>query len=351
MITFIWPLAFLLLPIPFFFWRFFKPVEPNLSGSLKVPFFSALSAGRGHGSGVRTTRWWRLILLSIIWGLLVTSVARPSLVGPGVPLPVEGRDIMMAIDLSGSMDEQDFAVNGRRTTRLGVVKDAADAFIERREGDRIGLVLFSDRAYLQAPLTFDREVVAELLGEAQVGLTGQKTALGDAIAISAKRLKDRPEEGRVLVLLTDGANNAGVMEPDKAAELAKELGIRVYTIGVGSGSSRDLDEGTLRRIASVTGGEYFRATDVQGLAQIYRAIDQLEPVDGEPIHVRPERALYHWPAGAALTLAALFALLVGARGFSLANFTAAVRGDKARADKAPKTKQGLNIQTGNFERS
>lgn len=309
MITFLWPLAFVLLPLPSLAWRFLKPVEPGLGGALKVPFFETLRLRANAGAGRTKTHWWKLAASTLVWVLLVTALARPALVGPEIPLPAEGRDIMMAIDLSGSMQERDFAVNGRATTRLGVVKDAAEDFIARRAGDRLGLVLFSDRAYLQAPLTFDREAVAELLGQAQVGLTGQKTAIGDAIAVSVKRLMDRPEDGRVLVLLTDGANNEGVMEPEKAAALAKELGIRIYTIGVGSGASRDLDEGTLLRIAETTGGAYFRATDARGLAQIYRAIDQLEPSPGEPIHVRPEVALYYWPAGAALGLATLFAVL------------------------------------------
>lgn len=307
MITFLWPLAFFLLPLPFVMRRVLKPVDPGLGGALKVPFFETLAQGADHGGAARTPLW-KLIGASLIWAFLVTALARPALVGDPVALPAQGRDIMMAIDLSGSMDEQDFALNGYRTTRLNVVKDAADTFIARRDGDRIGLVLFSDRAYLQAPLTFDRDVVRDLLDQAQVGLTGQKTAIGDAIAVSIKRLKDRPEEGRVLVLLTDGANNEGVMDPDKAAALAADLGIRIYTIGVGSGYARDLDEGALIRIADATGGQYFRATDMQGLAQIYRAIDRLEPVSDEPLHIRPEIALYYWPAALALILAALMAL-------------------------------------------
>lgn len=310
MITFLWPFAFLLLPLPWLAWRFLKPVDPGLGGALKVPFFASLRARAWGRTAPKKARWWRVLLASVIWASLVTGLARPALFGPEIPLPATGRDIMMAVDLSGSMEERDFAVNGYRTTRLGVVKETADDFISRREGDRVGLVLFSDRAYLQAPLTFDRKVVRDLLDEAQVGLTGQKTAIGDAVAISVKRLKDRPEEGRVLVLLTDGANNEGVMDPGKAATLANELGIRIYTIGVGSGASRDLDEGTLRRIAATTGGEYFRATNIQGLAQIYRAIDRLEPVAGDPVHVRPEKALYFWPAGLALGLSALFALII-----------------------------------------
>lgn len=307
MITFIWPLAFLLLPLPFILRRVLKPVDPGLGGALKVPFFAALSQGAAKGASQRAPLW-KLLTAALIWGLMVTALARPAWVGPEMPLPAKGRDIMMALDLSGSMDETDFAVNGRRTTRLNVVKATADAFIESRVGDRVGLVLFSDRAYLQAPLTFDRNAVRDLLDQAQVGLTGQKTAIGDAIAISVKRLKDRPEEGRVLVLLTDGANNEGVMDPLRAAGLAHDLGIRIYTIGVGSAYSRDLDETTLQQIAAETGGAYFRAADVQGLAQIYRAIDRLEPVAGKPLHIRPEMALYYWPAGFALLLAALMAL-------------------------------------------
>ena len=323
MITFLWPFAFLLLPLPFVLRRFLKPADKGLGGALKVPFFASLSRDLG-GRGDRTsTSWWKLAAASLVWLLMVAAVARPAYVGPEVPLPVKGRDIMMAIDLSGSMAEQDFAVGGRPTTRLNVVKDAADAFIESRKGDRVGLVLFSDRAYLQAPLTFDREAVRKLLGEAEVGLTGQQTAIGDAIAVSLKRLKDRPAEGRVLVLLTDGANNTGEMDPIRAAELAKKLGIRIYTIGVGGGpvaidtpmgrqmvnSSSDLDEGALRKIAELTGGQYFRATDVNGLAQVYRSIDKLEPIGADPVHVRPEVALYFWPAGLALLIAALSVLI------------------------------------------
>ena len=323
MITFLWPFAFLLLPLPFVLRYFLKPADKGLGGALKVPFFASLSRDIGGRADRTSTSWWKLAAASLVWLLLVTAVARPAYVGPEVPLPAEGRDIMMAIDLSGSMAEQDFAVSGKPTTRLNVVKDAADAFIESRKGDRVGLVLFSNRAYLQAPLTFDRQAVRDLLDQAEVGLTGQKTAIGDAIAVSLKRLKDRPAEGRVLVLLTDGANNEGKMDPIRAAELAKKLGIRIYTIGVGAGPmavntpmgrqmvnpSADLDEGTLRKIAEMTGGKYFRATDVNGLAQVYRSIDQLEPIGADPVHVRPEVALYFWPAGLALLIAALAVLI------------------------------------------
>lgn len=324
MITFIWPLAFLLLPLPYVLRRYLKPVAAGEAGALRVPFFQRFSQQQMSAQVAPSSQVWRKIALFVVWVFLITALARPAFVGPAVPLPAEGRDVMMAIDLSGSMQEDDFALGGRRVTRLDVVKETADEFLTRRSGDRVGLVLFSDRAYLQAPLTFDREVVQELLKQAEVGLTGQKTAIGDAIAVSVKRLKDRPEQGRVLILLTDGASNAGVIEPLKAAELAKDLGIRIYTIGVGSKAvamntpfgrqlvnpSQDLDEGTLTAIADATGGKYFRATDVQGLATIYQEIDKLEPVSGDPIKVRPEVALYFWPAGIAFVLAMLFALML-----------------------------------------
>ncbi|MFO1099900.1 MAG: VWA domain-containing protein [Xanthobacteraceae bacterium] len=318
---FLWPLAFLLLPLPLLVRWLVKPAEVSTAGALKVPFYKRLAGAARGGARCGATHWFRLIVASLIWLLLVTALARPVYVGPETPLPLEGRNVMMAIDLSGSMGQEDFALDGRPTTRLAVVKDAAQDFIARRKGDRIGLVLFSDRAYVQAPLTFDRNVVSQLLNEAQVGLTGQQTAIGDAIAVAVKRLKDRPADSRVLVLLTDGASNAGTMEPLQAAKLAKDLGIRIYTIGVGAGPqaidtgfgrqivdlSQDLDEVTLKKIADETGGRYFRARDVAGLARIYAAIDRLEPVKDKPTTIRPSIALFYWPLGAALILTFLLA--------------------------------------------
>lgn len=334
--SFVWPLAFLLLPLPLLVWYFLpSAVDPRqdglqgarLKGALRVPFYQRLlqqnSSVKRKPQHSTFRAIWRASLAALIWLLLVTALARPVLEGPKMPLPATGRDLMMALDLSGSMEQSDLSIAGQNTTRLAVVKAAADDFLRRRQGDRVGLVLFSDRAYVQSPLTFDRQVVRELLDQAEVGLTGQKTAIGDAIAIAVKRLKNRPEESRVLVLLTDGANNAGVIDPIKAATLAKKLGIRIYTIGVGASAmtintafglqqinpSQDLDERTLTDIAEMSGGQYFRATDVQGLAQVYRAIDKLEPSLADPLFVRPQIALYFWPMALAFALSMLFALL------------------------------------------
>lgn len=318
MITFLWPLAALLLPLPLIARRLLKPQPEQAVGALRVPFFTTLSGGSMVAAGRRVP----MILATLIWILLIATLARPTLVGEPAPLPAEGRDIVMAVDLSGSMGREDFLAGGQPATRLDVVKTAADDFISRRAGDRLGLVLFSDRAYVQSPLTFDRNAVTRFLDEAQVGLTGTETAIGDAIAISLKRLKDRPEGDRVLVLLTDGASNAGVTPPLRAAELAQQMGVRIYTIGVGAdrmvaqtafgrqvvNPSADLDEGTLTQIAEMTGGKFFRATNAEGLAQIYREINRIEPVAAEPQLVRPEVAIFYWPLGLALilTLAAGF---------------------------------------------
>ena len=317
--TLLFPLALLLLPLPLLARRLLRPATPSAAGALRVPFYRRLVGASGGERAAAPAPLVRWLLALAIWLLLVVAAARPALVGAPEPVAVEARDLMLAIDLSGSMEQQDFALDGRPTERLDVVKAVADDFIGRREGDRVGLVLFGERAYLQAPLTLDRRAVRSLLDEAQVGLTGQRTAIGDALAIAVKRLRDRPADSRVIVLLTDGSSNAGALEPLDAARIAARLGIRVYTIGVGSermvartafgprvvDPSEDLDEDTLRRIAETTGGRYFRARDVDELSRIYALLDELEPVSGDPLFVRPSIELFFWPLGLAwaLTLA------------------------------------------------
>jgi len=224
---------------------------------------------------------------------------------------------MLAVDLSGSMKRRDMQVEKDWVTRLDVVKRVAGEFIERRDGDRIGLILFGTRAYLQAPLTFDRPTVRTLLQESVIGLAGEQTAIGDAIGLGVKRLRERPAENRVLILLTDGANTAGEVHPMDAARFAAKLGLKIYTIGVGAdvammrrlyGSVRvnpsaDLDEPTLAAIARATGGRYFRARQTNELVEIYRTLDELEPVISDDEQFRPTIELFYWPLGLALLLA------------------------------------------------
>lgn len=316
MIDFAWPWAFALLPLPFLVRRFFPAAPQTRAGALRVPFFESVVSMRGGFLPPTLGRRALVAVMTVGWVSLVLAAARPVWVGEPVALPAEGRDLMLAVDLSGSMAREDFTLGGRPADRLTVVKEVAEDFIGRREGDRVGLVLFGTRAYLQAPLTFDRPTVQTLLDDSQIGLAGEETAIGDAIGIATKRLRDRPAESRVLVLLTDGASNAGALDPLEAARLAAAEGIRIYTIGVGADQiamqtafgrrlvnpSADLDERSLAEIAALTGGEYFRAKNIEGLANVYRAIDRLEPAEAEPLYVRPTKDLFEWPLGVAFAL-------------------------------------------------
>lgn len=320
---FLWPWAFALLPLPLLWRRWLPAASQSSSDALRIPFFQQLQAEGIVGQGSSHPHRLLLLLTALCWLLLVTAMARPVLAGKPLAMPVSARELLMAIDLSGSMGRDDFAYNGHSVDRLAVVKAVADEFIGRRNGDRVGLILFSDRAYLQAPLTLDRQVVRQLLAEAQVGLTGRETAIGDAIGLAVKQLQQRPADNRVLILLTDGTSNAGVLEPLQAAELARQEGVKIYTIGVGGAPQRvnslfgsymvdpsqDLDEKSLAKIAEITGGQYFRARDVKGLAAIYRDIDKLEPVAGDPAYLRPITSLLHWPLAAALLLSFTIALI------------------------------------------
>ena len=261
------------------------------------------------------------ILLVLAWILLVLATTRPQWVGEQLELPVSGRDLMLAVDLSGSMEVDDFEINGRNVDRLTATKFVARDFIERRKGDRLGLILFGRKAYLQTPLTFDRHTVNTLLMESAIGLAGRETAIGDAMGLAIKRLKDNQQDSRVLILLTDGANTAGEIEPIKAAELAQRYGLKIYTIGIGSDKlvrrglfgrqfnpSRDLDEKTLTAIAEATGGQYFRARDTEELNEIYSRLDELEPVEVDSQTFRPVRALFMWPLAIALLIGGLLVI-------------------------------------------
>lgn len=319
MITFTWPWVFAVLPLPLLV-RFLWPRASATPGkALRLPFYNEVIAPGGRHSGPR--RRWRQFFAWIAWLLLVLAAARPQWLGDPVELPVAGRDLMLAVDVSGSMEQRDYQLAGGPASRLDVVKAVAGEFIEQRAGDRLGLVLFGTRAYLQTPLTFDRATVKTLLLEAQVGFAGKETAIGDAIGLALKRLRRDAGDDRVLILLTDGANTAGELDPRKAAELAASEGLRIYTIGIGSarrGSpftlrmlpGAELDESTLVDIAEVTGGRYFRAHDTAELARIYAYLDELEKVAEDVGGFRPRHALFMWPLGGAL---ALSGLLVGLR--------------------------------------
>ncbi len=308
----LWALA--ALPLPLLLWFKLPRARQQAAGALRVPFYAALM--RTPAAAGRPPRW-PAALAALAWVLLVLAAARPQWVGEPIALPLEGRDLMLAVDISGSMTEEDMVIGGQVVDRLTAVKAVAGDFIERRAGDRIGLVLFGQQAYLQTPLTFDRDTVRTLLFESAVGLAGRETAIGDAIGLSVKRLRDAPAEQRVLILLTDGANTAGSIEPMKATELAANAGVRIHTIAVG-GDPRSafgltlgrnpLDERTLHSIAETTGGRYFRARDVRELQAIYGLLDELEPVQSDQRSFRPVRELFEWPLSVALLLSGVVVL-------------------------------------------
>lgn len=317
MLEFEWMWVLFLIPLPFLA-LLLPSKKQGQEAALRVP---SLTTGIEAKSQRKGTKKLSLFLATLAWIALVLATARPQWLGEPISIPAEGRDLMIAVDLSGSMKIDDMQVNGRQVDRLKMIKFVLSDFIKRRIGDRLGLILFADTAYLQAPLTYDRETVEQLLNESLIGLVGEKTAIGDAIGLAIKRFKTREESNKVLVLLTDGQNTAGNITPQQANELAINNGVTIYTIGVGADKmlvqsffgnrqvnpSRDLDEGMLTEIATSTGGRYFRARDAGSLKQIYATLDELEPIARESKQMRPLQALYFYP----LSIALLITVLMG----------------------------------------
>jgi Ca-activated chloride channel family protein len=325
MLSFDWPLIFLLLPLPLlFYW-----LLPNHLGSeaaLRVPQIDQwLAAGEGNNGSRVAGNIIKALLLVIIWCLLVSAAARPMWRGEPVPQPASGRDLMLAVDISGSMKQKDMVLNNKAVNRLQAVKSVISKFVERRSGDRMGLILFGTNAYLHVPLTFDKQTLITLLDEAQIGFAGERTAIGDGIGMAVKRLKSSQSNSRVLILLTDGSNTAGSLTPEQATNLATKVKLKVYSIGIGAeemmvpglfGSrrvnpSRDMDESELKQIAAATGGRYFRAANTQDLEAIYALLDKLEPVEHEAKTIRPQKSLAYLLLANALGISFLLALASG----------------------------------------
>lgn len=322
MIEFIWPWAILFLPLPLLvYWLI--PKTTHQEAALHVPFFTVASGFDSAGQFTYRRSFFKRLLMILMWLTLILAATRPQWIGEPIELPTSGRDLLLAVDISGSMGTEDMKVGTGMTTRLNVVKSVVGDFVERRKGDRLGLILFGSQAYLQTPLTFDRNTVRSLLTETPLGIAGGKTAIGDAIGLAVKRLMTRPAENRVLILLTDGVNNVGEVAPLQAAKLARQEGIRIYTIGFGADElivpgllfnrkinpSADLDAKTLAEIASLTGGLYQRARSSSELVKIYAALDELEPVELELETYRPVKSLFYWPLGIVTILSLLFAAL------------------------------------------
>jgi Ca-activated chloride channel family protein len=308
------PWFLILLLVPPFMIFFCPPVTLKSKTALRVPFFSRWQKYEEQQQKLVQELLWPWHWFGI-WVLLILSLAGPRWVGLPQTMSLETYHMMMVLDISGSMGLKDMPSHGRYQTRWDVVKDTATQFVKKRRQDSLGLILFGERAYLFAPLTYDKTTLIERINDASVGLAGQATALGDAIGLGVMHLKKTPKKGRIMILLTDGVANAGFLPPLKAAKIAKKEGIKIYVIGLGPSlnqqemaglfwqmqQAQDLDEPGLKEIAKTTEGLYFRATDASGLEKIYHAINQLAKVKEERAHLRPEKQYFYFPLLLALT--------------------------------------------------
>ena len=322
MLELAYPFALLALPLPFLIWWLLPPHRERVS-ALRVPFFEEIVKASGaeaqSGAVVMRRRWIQRIGAILVWALLVVALAKPEWVGEPIVRTEAARDVMLAIDLSGSMDYRDFPdESGQTVRRLDAVQRVVEQFVIERESDRIGLIVFGDKAYLQLPFTRDLQTARGLVNLMDVGMAGPRTAVGDAIGLSIKSFESSELDEKLLILLTDGNDTASKMTPINAAEIARINGIQIYTIGVGdpeaTGEDR-VDFDTLKAIASRTGGEFFDASDETTLGQVYQRIDELAVADVKTSAWRPRESMVHWPAGIAVMIV-LFAyalLLLGSR--------------------------------------
>lgn len=303
------PWVLTLLPLPLLLWYLAPKAQNTASAALKIPFFNELSTFIANQTQHRSDSLKPIVLFLFIWSLLILALSNPCWIGKPLSITRKGHHIMLALDLSPSMSVEDMPVNGQFVSRLDVVKRAAKEFVQNRTNDHIGLILFGERAYLQTPFTFDTHSILERIDDASAGLAGKSTSLGDALGLAIKQLQNVPKQSRVVILLTDGANNSGALAPLKAAELAYQDNIKVYTIGLGANTSSnnfnrlflsmnaaaELDEATLKLIAAKTKGRYFRATDLRSLQTIYQAINAMETVKQNTETIQPRQDYYPWP--------------------------------------------------------
>ena len=312
-----YPILFVLLVAPVLSW-FLLPAYRERQEAVRMPFFQELAALTGRrpttGSVILRRNVLQRMVAPLIWILLVSALARPVLVEPPIQKIQSARDLLLAVDLSGSMDTRDMRdADGQLIDRLTAVKMVLGEFIERREGDRIGLLFFGTAPYLQAPFTLDHGLVRDLLDEAEVAMAGPQTMIGDAIGLSINIFENSDLEQKVLVMLTDGNDTNSKVPPDRAAKLAASRDITIHTIGFGdpAASGEDLfDEAALQEIAQLTGGTYLKADNRAALEAAYDRLDELEPQEYEVLSYRPTRPLYFWPLGAALGLFLAYHLLM-----------------------------------------
>lgn len=317
MVSFAWPWAFLLLPMPLAVSLLLR--RRHVDAIAVPPLLADSFAASGANSNMGPN--WLLALLWVAWALLVGAIAQPSLIAGSAIYPATGRAMIMAIDLSSSMERKDFTLDGKAVDRLSALKPVARAFIEARKGDRIGLVLFGNEAFSAAPISYDLASISNALEESAIGMAGRATAIGDAIGLAIVKLKADPAPQKAIILLSDGTNNSGQAEPEDAAKLATQFGIRIQTIGMASEStgtagmdlSADLDEETLKRVAEASGGQFFRARTSGELQAVYDAIDEMERSEGEAPPTVPKLDIRNWLLLPLAVLLAIAGFAVGRR--------------------------------------
>jgi len=308
-LEFAYPLVFWALPLPLLVWWLMPPQRERVS-ALRVPFFEQIAEAAGSearaGAIVMRRRWLQLVAAALVWLLLVVGLAKPEWVGEPIVRTEAARDIMLALDLSGSMEYHDFpGEDGNDVSRFEAVQRVVDRFVAERESDRIGLIVFGTKAYLQLPFTRDLETARALVDLMEVGMAGPKTALGDSIGLAINSFEDSEVDDRLLILLTDGNDTASKMTPINASDIAKLNDIEIHTIGIGdtdaTGEDR-VDFDVLEAIARRTGGAFYNAEDETALEAVYRRIDQTAVADVRTQSWRPRESLVHWPAGFAVVL-------------------------------------------------
>jgi Ca-activated chloride channel family protein len=313
-LNFVWPWMIAFIPLPLLINRLIKPVSKQHSPLLAPQIVSRVESELPEEFlvEINQTRLGIPLLAWLLWISLLIAATRPVLYMDSTPFQISGKEIVLAVDLSGSMEKVDMYLEGEEVNRLVAVKDVVNDFISQRQGDRMGLVVFGTQAFLQSPLTYDLETVKALLAEAEIGMAGQNTAIGDAIGLTLKHFKENKlgtkTQSAVLILLTDGSNTAGVVNPLESAEKSQEMGLKIYTVGVGKVKNRtgldrflssrsDMDVETLTQIAETTGGQFFQANDTEQLGEIYQYINELESVDHDVFSYRLRTEFYYWPLG------------------------------------------------------
>ena len=300
---FSWPWIFLLLPLPLLFRQ---PTQGLATNALRIPTMLSRALDDLQVSS-RYTMSVEQIAMWLAWIALLLALAQPWRPGDTVVQPVSGRALAMVVDLSGSMERRDFTLDGETSDRLSVVKSVAGQFIEARQGDRISLILFGREAFVASPLSFDLDAIRIILDSAGIGMAGRSTAIGDALGLAIKTLRSDTSDSKAIVLLSDGTNNSGSAEPESAASFARDLGIRIHSVAMGSddseaspsgyatANSADLDEATLEAIANDSGGKFFRARSSAELNAVYEEIDKLERSESDAPPVVLQQDLRHWP--------------------------------------------------------